>query len=126
MFDKKALFTLNDRKIEKVECPEWGELGQHIYVRTMSGSARDSYEMAIHNASVEDENGMMYNMRAMMAVAVCCDKDGNLLFEPSDAKALGEKSAAVLDRIFDVGKRLSKMSSKDVEEMEKSLESDPS
>ena len=106
MFDKKALFTLNDRKIEKVECPEWGELGKYIYVRTMSGSARDSYEMAIHNASLDDENGMMYNMRAMMAVAVCCDKDGKLSFEPSDAKALGEKSAAALDRIFEAGKRL--------------------
>ena len=126
MFDKEALFALNDIVIEKVECPEWGELGGHIYVRTMSGKARDAYEVGIVNARKEDEEGYLFNMRASLAVACCCDVDGKLLFEPKDAEKLGDKSAAALDRIFDVSKRLSKMSEEDVKEMEKSLESDQS
>jgi len=131
MFDKKALFAYDDTKIEKVECPEWGDLGKEIYVRTMSSKSRDTYEMGIVEAGKQAkearENGTLfeftYNMRAEMAVGSICDKDGNLLFETSDAKELGKKSAGVLDRIFTVAKRLSHFSEEDVEEMEKSLES---
>ena len=126
MFDKEALFALNDTTIEKVDCPEWGELGKQIHVRTMSGKSRDAYEMGIVNARKKDDEGFLFNMRASLAVACCCDVDGKLLFEPKDADRLGNMSAAALDRIFTVGQRLSKMSTEDVKEMEKSLESDQS
>lgn len=127
MFNKAALFAYDDKKIEKVKCPEWGKQGKEIYVRTMSGKARDNYEMGIVRASdVEEGEKIIYNMRAEMAIACCCDKKGKLLFTPADADMLGNMSCAPLDRIFDVAKRLSRLEAKDVKEMEKSLESDQS
>ena len=134
MFDKKALFEYDDTVIEKVDVPEWGELGKNLYIRTMSGKDRDTYEMSIVNAGKKDDEDdgkdedvddtFMYNMRASLVVACCCDKEGNLLFKPEDADKLGNKSGAALDRLFDVGRKLMKMSDGDVKEMEKSLESD--
>lgn len=126
MFNKAALFAYDDKTIEKVECPEWGEQGKEIYVRTMSGKSRDTYEIGMVEKKNNQKGEPVYNMRALMAVACCCDKDGKLLFELSDADMLGEMASGPLDRIYDVGKRLSNVSEEDVKEMEKSLESDQS
>jgi hypothetical protein len=124
MFNKDEFFKYDDMVIEKVEVPEWGKMGKHIYVRTMSGTARDNFEIAIGNA-VNDE-AKDYNVRASMAVACCCDKDGKLLFIKSDVEAVGKKSCAGLDRIYDVAKRLSRVRAEDVKEMEKTLEANRS
>jgi len=124
MFDKEAFFKFDDVKIEKVECPEWGDFGKQIYIRTMSGRARDTYETGIYNSKKDDSESFLYNMRASLVVACCCDKEGKLHFEPEDVDKLGEMSGAVLDRLYDKSKGMSKMSDEDVEEMEKSLESD--
>lgn len=126
MFDKEAFFALDDKKIEKVECPEWGDFGKEIYVRTMSGKSRDCYEMGIYNAKKEDKAGFLYNMRASLVVMTCCDKDGKLHFGPEDVDKLGDMSGAVLDRLYYKAKEISKISDEDVEEMEKSSESDQS
>lgn len=126
MFDKKKLQEFTDTVIEKVECPEWADIGFGvIYVRSMTGASRDNHEIGIYQASLIEKDERIYNMRAMMVVATACDKDGNLLFTPNDAGWLGKKSAAVLDRLFEAAKKLSGTSKKDVEEMEKSLEVDP-
>jgi hypothetical protein len=45
-----------------------------------------------------------------------CDEAGNLTFTEQDVWALGEKNAAVLDRLFEVAQRLSSLRPKDVEE----------
>lgn len=122
MFDKEKLKELNDINVEKVNCPEWGEQGDEIYVRSMTGRSRDNYEMGLVAASKVAEDARLYNFRAMMAVACCCDKDGELLFDPSDAEWIGGKSAAALDRIVDAAKRISRMMPEDVKAMEKTLE----
>jgi hypothetical protein len=122
-FDKSKLKDFKDTKIEKVDCPEWAEMGD-IYVRSMTGSSRDNYEMATYHASQVDEKVRVYNMRAEMVVATACDEDGNLLFDKADIVWLGQKSGAVLDRLFDAAQKLAGIGAKDLEEMEKSLETD--
>jgi hypothetical protein len=59
------------------------------------------------------------NVRARFAVLTICDADGVRLFTDSDAKQLGEKSAAALDRVFAVAQRLNGFSSSDVDELGK-------
>lgn len=124
-FDKSKLQGFQDTVIVKVPTPEWPNLGD-IYVRSMTGRSRDSYEGAIYLASEkakETGNGTrLDNLRANLVVATACDKDGNLLFDASDAEWLGNKSAAVLDRIADASKDLAGISAEDVAEMEKKSE----
>ena len=123
MFDISKLKDFQDTKIEKVECPEWAEMGD-IYVRSMTGTSRDNYEMGTYHASQVNSSVRVYNMRAEMVAATACDEEGNLLFKKSDIEWLGKKSGAVLDRLFDAAQKLAGIGAKDLEEMEKSLEAD--
>ena len=52
-------------------------------------------------------------------VAVCVDEEGNQLFSEKDISALGKKSAHALDKIFEVGQRLSGITKEDVDDMSK-------
>lgn len=124
-FDKSKLQGFQDTVIVRVLTPEWPDMGD-IYVRSMTGKSRDSYEGAIYlaeqNAKKTGKGSRLDNLRANMMVASACDEDGNLLFDAADAEWLGDKSAAVLDRIYDAANKLSGISAEDIEEMEKKLE----
>lgn len=120
-FDIEKLKTFKDSKIELVKCPEWESVGfGEIYVRSMSGKARDAYELAIYEAG--KDNSKPYNMRASIVVATACDENGTELFSQNDAEWLGNMSAKVLDRIVDKAQELSGISEGDIDEMEKHLE----
>ena len=119
MFDREKLKSLKITGIEKVDCPEWAELGE-VYVKGMTGRSRDTYEMSIYTEGQKGNNS--YNMRAQLVVGCACNSDGSLIFKPTDADWLGEQPAVVLDRIYDVARRLSGMTAEDVDDLEKSLE----
>jgi len=108
-----AILEINDLKIEKVLVPEWGGC---VYVRGMSGNERDQWEQAILETSPGER---MENIRGLAGSYSICDKDGKRLFTDHQVEALGKKSAAALDRVFAVAKRLSRLSVDDIEELTK-------
>jgi hypothetical protein len=57
------------------------------------------------------------NFRAKMAACSIVAEDGKRLFTFEEARQLGSKSAIALDRVFDVARRLSGFSDKDVEDL---------
>lgn len=107
---KELVLGANDRPLEKVEVPQWGG---HVYVRTMSARERDRFETSWTGDKSKDFD----NLRARMAVATVCDKEGQLLFSPEDAEALGQKSAQALDVLAEVMQRLNGISNADVAEL---------
>ena len=122
ILSRQDILDADDILKELVEVPEWGGA---VYVKGLSGAARGKYEasiIAVHgNKTITDVEGMRYKMAAI----TICDEDGKLLFSDKDIKALAEKSAAALQRIFDVAKRLSKISDEDVKELTEALEANP-
>lgn len=98
---------------ELVAVPEWGG---EVWVRTPTGKARDDFEGAMIAATGKPDR--YRNIRARLCAACMCDEDGTRLFEGKDVEALGEKSAAALDRVFGVAQRLAGLSSADMEELE--------
>jgi hypothetical protein len=52
------------------------------------------------------------------------DEEGNRLFSDADVKLLGQKSAAALDKLFEVAQKLSGLKDEDVEELAKNSEDD--
>ena len=118
MLNKNQILKAEDLKKEKVNVPEWGG---EIYVRTMTGTERDSFEQEIVNT---DESANLKNIRARLCVLTIIDDKGNRLFDANDIEALGRKSALVLDRIFQVAQRLNGITSEDVEELAKNSEND--
>jgi hypothetical protein len=92
--------------IEPIATPEWPAVDGQVFVMTMSARARDAWEAAI----IADPDKRNYdNIRARLAVLCTCDKDGALLFGMDDADRLGDESALVLDRIWELGRTLAGM-----------------
>ncbi len=126
LLDRDSILKAEDLETEEVDVPEWGGA---VLVRALSGTERDSYEAScMQERPVLDARGKpvkgrtemvrtLANVRAKLVVRSIVDGDGKRLFTDADASALGEKSAAALDRVFEVAARLSRLSDEDIEEL---------
>jgi hypothetical protein len=122
LLSRDLILDANDLGFEDLEVPEWGGT---VRVRALTGAERDAYE-----ASMSQQRGKNYvrnlaNIRAKLVVRSVVDENGDRLFTDQDANALGTKSAAALDRIFEVAAKLSRLSEEDVEELAGKSDSDP-
>lgn len=113
MLSKQDILKADDSKTVELDVPEWGG---KVLIGTMSGFARDQFEAAIigKNGGVNSTN-----IRAKLAASTLMDNKGNLLFTDKDIAALGKKSAAALDRVFEAAQKLNRISESDVEELAK-------
>jgi hypothetical protein len=109
---KAAILAAHDLETEEVAVPEWGGT---VLVRAMSARDRDALEVAIGGTGAAN----LDNVRARIVAASVVDEDGKRLFDPGDVVALGEKSAAAVDRVFTVAARLSAITPGDVETLAK-------
>lgn len=114
---REAILSANDLPTQLVHVPEWGG---DVLIRSMTGAQRDEYEQQCLATRGADNAINMRNLRARLVVFCAADADGNPIFGPGDVEALGAKSAAALDRLFDVAQRLNRMSGKDIDELGKS------
>lgn len=97
-----------DLKVEPLEVPEWGCT---VYLKEMTGAARDRFESTFQ----KDRS----NFRARLAALTLCDEQGNLLFTEADVKALGEKSVGALQRVWDAALKVNAFTDQDVDDLEK-------
>lgn len=112
---RDQIMAADDLQTESVAVPEWGG---EVIVKGLTGRERDAFEAAL----VAGRQGKrarlnLDNIRARFVAACVVDERGQALFYPSDVELLGEKSAAALQRVFEVGQRLSGLSDEDVEEL---------
>jgi len=123
VLDRNAILEAKDLPTETVDVPEWG--GQ-VIVRTLTGEERDQYEASMFEVVGDGANRevvpKMENLRATLAALSIVDEDSKRMFDVSEVHLLGNKSAAALDRVFDVAKRLSGLSEEDVEELMEGLD----
>src|SRR5512133_1899019 len=108
---KKQILEAQDRKFKDLEVPEWGGT---VRVGTMSGKERDSYERVFGDIR---EGTMDASIRASLCAACVVDENGVPLFTKADLQALGEKSGAALDRVFDVAVELNALGRKQEEKL---------
>lgn len=101
--------------VEEVATPDWGG---SVFVKMMPGFERDAWELFCAEIKAKN-NGHVPNFRAVLAVGTVCNSEGDLLFSFDQVESLGQTSSRDLDRVFDVALRLNKLSSKDVEQLEK-------
>jgi hypothetical protein len=125
LLSKDAILAADDRQIRDVDVPEWGGT---VRVRALSGLDRDAYEAAFVDARKQggpSATVRLHNFRAKLVVRSLVDSDGERLFSDTDAKALGEKSADVIDRLFDVAREMSGMDDNAVKDAEGNSETAP-
>jgi len=116
---REAILGAQDLAISPVPVPEWGGT---VYVRVLSGVDRDWFEATV--AAGDGKRKNLANFRARFAALVICDADGKRLFTAQDAAALGQKSCAALDRVFERGSELNRMRPEDIEELTKNSSGD--
>ena len=105
--DRAAILAAKDVTVEAVPVPEWG--GQ-IHVRSFDGATR-----ARLLKPVSDGGQMPTDWMEQIIVATACDAAGALLFTKEDIPAVGQKSALVLERIFETAITLNGLTNSSVE-----------
>lgn len=116
MLTKAMILSADDRKLTKLDVPEWGG---EIYIRTMSGAERDTLEREVMQAGGKDTRLNMDNYRARFCARVICDDKGERLFSDTEIQTLGGKSSVVLDRIVAAAQQLNALTPSDVEDIVK-------
>ena len=98
--------------INRVELPD---IGDHAFVRTLSGTERDAFESSL----LAGKNKTLDNFRAKLLVRCLCDEGGERIFGDEDMAALGNTRADVLDQLFTAARRLNGIGNDDVKELTK-------
>lgn len=110
---REQILGARDFTIESMEVPEWGGT---VYLRSLKGKGRDAFEGSRVRITDDKKVEMIHdNTRARLLSMTLCDEQGNLIFTEEDVETLGEKNAAVLDKLFDVAQRMSGLRPADVE-----------
>ena len=101
----------------------------------MSGRERDDFEASLleepagnrqqRRQKRKQKETNLANIRAKMCAWCIVAEDGARLFSDQDVVALGDKSAAALDRVFDVAQRLSGFDEEDIEEIAEKMVENP-
>lgn len=119
---KKQILEAQDLVTEVVSVPEWsGE----VRVRSLSAAERDQFEDKIVKREGKRSRVILTDVRAKLAAACMIDEAGERLFSDAEVAALTKKSAAALQRVFDVAQRLAGITDEDAEELEKNSGSVP-
>jgi hypothetical protein len=121
LLTRDEILQVQDLPTEQVHVPEWGG---DVLVRALTGAERDMFEQSIVEQRGRNTRMNLQNIRAKLVALTVVDEQGNRIFKDEDVKWLGNKSAAALDRIFEVAQRLSGLRDEDVEELAKNSESD--
>jgi hypothetical protein len=113
---RDAILAAKSLRTEEVDVPEWGGT---VLVRELSGRERDEWEASLAVQRGKQMVPDVANIRAKLAARTIVGDDGEPVFTQQDVAALGELSAAALDRVFDVASRLSGLNPEDAEAMVK-------
>lgn len=123
LLTRQEILSIRDIRTETVFVPEWGGA---VRIKAMTGKERDAWETALFQIDGKDVKMNKENLRAKLVALTVVDEAGQRLFTEADVEALGSKSAAALDRIYQASQKLSGLTPDDIKEMEKNLETDHS
>lgn len=85
---REQILAKDDKKRVPVEVPEWGLT---VWVQSMSGADRESFDELISKAP--------HQLWIRSVVMCACDEKGERLFSDADTAALKTRSAAALEHI---------------------------
>jgi hypothetical protein len=126
---RDAILKADVLRTEEVRVPEWADPGSGadvVLVRELRGRERDEWEASLAVQRGRQMVPDVANMRAKLVARTVVDADLEPVFTQQDVNALGELSAAALDRVFEVASRLSGLNPDDVEAKAKNSGTAPS
>ena len=119
---RDAILRASTLRTEEVRVPEWAdpESGADVVlVQELTGRERDEFETSTAVIRGNKSYPDLRNLRAKLVARCVVDPATRKpVFTSDDVAALGELSAAALDRVFEAASRLSGLSDADLEEMQ--------
>lgn len=118
LLGKEDILKAVDRPTETVSVPEWGG---EVLVRGCDGGGRDEYFASMTILRRDGRQGVDATNATAKLVARCIidPATDEPMFTQQDVDALGRKSGAALNRVFDVAQRLSGLSDEDMADLGK-------
>jgi hypothetical protein len=121
---ENAVAAIRFEKIQ-VDVTEWGEVDPEtgkqketfVYVRELSAREKDQFEAGLVSLRGTKHKLNLDNLRARMAVLVCCDAESKAIFSQDDVGWLTDRGCRPLTRIYNAAKRLNELSDEDEEEL---------
>lgn len=95
LLGRAAILAALDLPTRDVAVPEWGGA---VRIQALTGAAREALGQAAQSGAG--------NFQARLLAASLVDEAGQRLFTDADIEALGRKSAAALQRVFDACQQL--------------------
>jgi len=110
----------DDLPFERVDFPEGiaGWAGRCLYVRSMTSGERDQWESFLVSRQ-ENDKVAGDDVRATLVAMTAANSRGELLFSLDDVKLLQDKAATAADLICTAARKLNRLNTKDLEELEK-------
>jgi hypothetical protein len=112
LLTRDMILKADGLRTEEVPVPEWGG---SVLVRELRGRERDEWEASLAVQRGRQMVPDVANMRAKLVARTVIGDDGEPVFSQQDVNALGELSAAALDRVFEVASKLSGLNADAVE-----------
>lgn len=109
---RDSILAADDLPREQVQTDEWAPFGvPFVYIRGLTSQERDAYEQSLLVTVNGNRvpNTRIKNIRAAFVARVLVNDQGEREFTDKDVDLLGMKNAAVIDRLWDVGRKLSGM-----------------
>lgn len=120
---RETILAASDIRTEPCDVPEWGGA---VLVRGLTGAQRDEFEATLVEYRGRKRILHLQDVRARLVALSVVNSEGVQIFTDSDVRALTQKSAVALQRVFAVAQRLSGLSDEDVEELTKNSDGGPS
>lgn len=129
VFGRKEIAEAKDLPIVTFPVPEWDteEEAAAVLLKPLAGWQRDEWDKECQIAK-NNGDAVPQSYRAKLVRKALVDESGKPLYGegPEEIKALANKGAAALDRLFDEVVRLSGMGATAVKDAEKNSETAPS
>ena len=123
LLSKEDILGINDRKYVEVAVPEWGG---SVLVRSLTGRERDEFEASTVETKGNKASQNFVNFRARLVSLCIVDENKQRMFKTRvEIDALGNKSVAALQRVFNKCQELNGLSDEDVDELTESFDEVP-
>lgn len=115
------ILAIQDREYEDIEVKQWGVT---VRIATMSGADRDKWELSMMQSDSSSERGFKLNFDAysragLIALCLVDEKFQRVFDTPDKVEALSQKSAAVLDVLYEAAQRINGITDADIDDLEK-------
>lgn len=115
LLSAKDILDADIRQYKYVEVPEWGGV---VRVQSLTGKERDEFEAGLSETRGTKTKSNYKNFRAKMVALCAVDEEGKILFTNKfQIDALGDRSVAALQRVFNVCQALNRMTDEDVDSL---------